>query len=113
MTEETNNKSEIVKQEERPRKRLDDNSILVGSKPFMNYVTGTVMQFTSNNRDEVVIKARGRFISRAVDIAEVVTKRFMQGNVEIKSIKTDSEDFIGREGRNARVSAIEIVLAKK
>ena len=49
-----------------------DNSIFIGNKPFMNYVTGVVMQFTTKGSDEVIVKARGKFISRAVDVSEVV-----------------------------------------
>ena len=56
---------------------IKDNCIFIGSKPFMNYVTGVVMQFTTKGADEVILKARGKFISRAVDIAEVISKRFM------------------------------------
>ena len=52
-----------------------DNSIFVGNKPFMNYVTAVVMQFTTKNADSVIIKGRGKFISRAVDIAEVAMSR--------------------------------------
>lgn len=91
---------------------MDDNSIFVGNKPFMNYVTGVVMQFTTKNASEVIIKARGKFISRAVDIAEVAAKRFLQGGVGIKDIRVDSEEFQNTEGRTVRVSTIEITLAK-
>lgn len=90
-----------------------DNSILIGNKPFMNYVTGVVMQFTSKNVSEVVVKARGKFISRAVDVAEVASKRFLQSSVEVKNISIGSDDFKNKEGRDVRVSSIEIVLAKK
>ena len=58
-----------------------DNNIFIKNKPFMNYVTGVVMQFTAKNADEVVIKARGKFISRAVDVAEVASKRFLENSV--------------------------------
>ena len=91
----------------------DDNSIFVGGKPFMNYVTGVVMQFTTKNASEVIIKARGKFISRAVDIAEVSTKRFLVEQVKLKDVKIDSEEFENKEGKQVRVSTIEIVLAKK
>jgi DNA-binding protein len=91
---------------------VDDNSIFVGNKPFMNYVTGVVMQFTTKNASEVIIKARGKFISRAVDIAEVAAKRFLQGGVGIKDIRVDSEEFQNTEGRTVRVSTIEITLGK-
>jgi len=91
----------------------DDNNIFVGTKPFMNYVTGVVMQFTTKAAPEVTIKARGKFISRAVDIAEVSTKRFLEGVVAVKEIRINSEEFTNKEGRNIRVSTIEIVLIKK
>lgn len=91
----------------------NDNSIFIGNKPFMNYVTGVVMQFTSKGSSEVIVKARGKFISRAVDIAEVARKRFMDNTVDVKAIKIDSEEFENQEGRTVRVSTIEITLAKK
>ncbi|HLC85910.1 MAG TPA: DNA-binding protein [Candidatus Nanoarchaeia archaeon] len=77
------------------------------------YVTGVVIQFTAQNAPEVIIKARGKFISRAVDVAEVASKRFLDNTVEVKNIKTGSEDFTNREGRQVRVSFIEITLNKK
>ncbi len=89
-----------------------DNYIFVGKKPFMNYVTSVVMQFTTKNAPEVVIKARGQFISRAVDIEEVATKRFLKGSARVKSVKLDSEEFTNSEGRQVRVSSIEITLEK-
>ena len=70
------------------------------------------MQFTTQNAPEVVIKARGKFISRAVDIAEVTTKRFLETTVSIKNIKVDSEEFENKEGKQVRVSTIEISLGK-
>ena len=91
---------------------MPDNSIFIGGKPFMNYVTGVVMQFTTKNADEVTIKARGKFISRAVDVSEVASKRFLDGAVSVKDIKIDSEGFKNNEGRDVRVSTIEITLSK-
>ncbi len=91
----------------------DDNNIYIGGKPFMNYVTAVVMQFTTKNANEIVVKARGKFISRAVDVSEVAAKRFLEGTVGIKDIKVDSEEFQNKEGKNVRVSSIEIALARK
>jgi DNA-binding protein len=71
------------------------------------------MQFTTQNAKEVVVKARGKFISRAVDIAEVVVKRFLENQVNLGNIKIDSEEFENKEGRQVRVSTIEITLSKK
>ncbi|MFH0867850.1 MAG: DNA-binding protein Alba [Candidatus Woesearchaeota archaeon] len=91
---------------------MEDNNIFIGGKPFMNYVTGVVMQFTTKNAESVVIKARGKFISRAVDVAEVSAKRFLEGSVAVKDIKIDSEEFKSDEGKNIRVSTIEVTLGK-
>ncbi len=92
---------------------MADNSIFVGNKPFMNYVTAVVMQFTTKDAQEVIVKARGKFISRAVDIAEVSAKRFLDGTVVVKEIKINSEGFKNEQGRDVRVSTIEITLMKK
>lgn len=90
----------------------EDNSIFIGGKPFMNYVTAVVMQFMTKNANQVVVKARGKFISRAVDVAEVSSKRFLEGSVGVKDVIIDSEEFQNKEGRQVRVSSIEIVLGK-
>ena len=67
-----------------------DNSIFIGARPFMNYVTGVVMQFTTKGASEVIVKARGKFISRAVDVSEVAAKRFLEGQIESKGIVINS-----------------------
>lgn len=86
--------------------------IFVGAKPVMNYVTSIVMQFTAHGMNEVAIKARGQFISRAVDSAEVATKRFLQGQVGVKKISINSEEFKNEAGKQVRVSTIEILLSR-
>lgn len=90
----------------------EDNSVFIGDRPFMNYVTGVVMQFVTKGNNEVVIKARGKFISRAVDVAEVAAKRFLDNTVKVSDIKIDSEQFQNRDGRDVRVSNIEITLRR-
>jgi len=88
--------------------------IYIGNKPFMNYVTAVAMQFTTQDAKEVVIKARGRYIARAVDVAEVVRKKFMAGQVDIKNISIDSEERqVDQGGKKRRISSIEILLVKK
>ncbi|MFH1210338.1 MAG: DNA-binding protein Alba [archaeon] len=94
-------------------RRDEDHSVFIGGKPFMNYVTGVVMQFTTQNAKEVIIKARGKFISRAIDVTEVVRKRFLENQIDLKDIQVDSEEFENKEGRHVRVSTIELTLAKK
>jgi DNA-binding protein len=91
----------------------EDNSIFIGNKPFMNYVTSVVVQFTTKGAKDVIVKARGKFISRAVDVAEVAMKRFLKDQISLKDIRIDSEGFKNKEGQDVRVSTIEITLAKK
>ena len=98
--------------EETKVKRNDDHVVFIGPKPFMNYVTGVVMQFTTQGVDKVVVKARGKFISRAVDVVEVATKRFLEGTVKISEIRVDSAEFKNKEGKLVRVSSMEIELRK-
>ena len=90
----------------------EDNSIFIGEKPFMNYVTGVVIQFTTQGATEVIVKARGKFISRAVDVVEVVRNRFLVNQIKIKDIQIGSEEFKNKEGKDVRVSTIEIILEK-
>ena len=90
----------------------DTHVIYIGGKPFMNYVTAVVMQFTAQNASNVVIRSRGKFISKAVDVAEVVKSRFMANKVEGGAIITGSEEFENKEGRRVRVSTMDITLNK-
>jgi DNA-binding protein len=93
--------------------KADINIIFIGEKPFMNYVTGVVTQFKTKLQKEVVIKARGKFISRAVDVAEVSAKKFLkEDNIKIKDIAINSEEFENKEGKKVNVSTIEITLEK-
>ncbi|WP_456468936.1 DNA-binding protein Alba [Archaeoglobus sp.] len=89
---------------------MAENSVFVGNKPVMNYVLAVLTQFNSG-ATEVSIKARGRAISRAVDVAEIVRKRFLP-DVEVKDIQISTEQIDSEQG-TVNVSAIEITLAKK
>lgn len=96
-----------------PDEKREDNVVFIGIKPFMNYVTSVVMLFTTKNKDEVIIKARGKWTSRAIDIVEIVRKKFLkEQNIQIKDIKIDSEEIENREGRKVNVASIEITLKK-
>jgi len=107
MTEKTNEKKTAEK------KRTDGNVIYVGNKPPMSYVLAVVTQFNTGGSDEVVIKARGRAISRAVDTAEIVRNRFIT-DAKVKDIKIGTESITNEEeGRTSNVSSIEISLTTK
>ena len=111
MTEEQKPEENKEKQKEKTGR---DNIIYIGEKPFMNYVTGVVTQFKTKGEKEVSIKARGKFISRAVDVAEFSAKKFLkEENIRIKDIKINSEEFENKEGKKVNVSTIDIILEKQ
>ena len=85
-------------------------TIYIGKKPTMNYVLAVVTQFNSGS-GEVTVKARGRSISRAVDVAEIVRSRFVPGS-RVRDVRISTEKLTGEDGRPASVSSIEIYLTK-
>jgi archaea-specific DNA-binding protein len=87
-----------------------DSAVLIGTKPVMSYVLAVVTQF-GGGRKEVVIKARGNAISKAVDVAEIIRHKFAK-DVIIKDIKTATETMGSKEGREISVSIIAITLGK-
>lgn len=88
----------------------ENNTVYIGRKPTMNYVLAVVTQF-SGGSDEVIVKARGRSISRAVDVAEIVRNRFVP-EATVRTIQIATEKLTNEEGRTANVSSIEISLTK-
>ena len=86
------------------------NVVLIGKKPVMNYVTACITFFNSGEK-HVVIKARGRAITRAVDTVELLRRAFIK-NLEIESIKISTEELTRVEGQQSNVSTIELIVAK-
>ena len=107
---ETENAENI--QENKNENEALDNVLFVGSKPLINYIRGVMIQFTRKDASEVIIKSRGKFISKAVDIAEVAKRSLTDKGVFVKGINIASESF-ETEGKKTNVSTMEIVLAKK
>ncbi len=87
-----------------------DNTVFVGKKPSMAYVLAVITQFTDGQK-EVNIRARGRAISRAVDVAEIVRRRFAQ-DVKIKDILIGTEERETPDRGKLNVSTISILLSK-
>lgn len=90
--------------------RQDQNVIYIGKKPVMGYVLAVVTQF-NNGQSDVFIKARGKTISRAVDVSEIVRNRFLP-DVKVAGIVTKTEEMDSEDGTKTKVSAIEIKLSK-
>ncbi len=88
----------------------NENVIFIGKKPSLAYVLAVVTQF-SDGRSEVRIKARGRAIQKAVDVAEIVRGRFVQ-TAKVKNITIATEQLESESRGKVNVSTIEIALAK-
>ena len=90
----------------------ENNAVLVGTKPVMNYVLACITLFHSGAK-EISVKARGRSISRAIDVAEVVRRRFLP-EVKVKSVGIGTDQLPSREEGSSmtNVSTIEITLIR-
>ena len=71
--------------------RSDENTIYVGKKGIMSYVLAVVTQFNSGAKT-VSIQARGRSISRAVDVAEKIKNKIIN-EVKMGDIKIHTEEL--------------------
>ena len=92
------------------KKKAKDNVIFVGKKPSMSYVLAAVTQFTEG-QSEIFIKARGKAISKAVDVAEIVKNEFVQ-TAKITNIITGTDMIEGENKEKINVSTIEITMKK-
>lgn len=88
-----------------------NSTVYVGNKGVMNYVLAVITQFNTENAEEVRIKARGRAISRAVDVEEMLKNRFMP-DVKVKEINLGTDTVENNDGKTINISTIEIVLTK-
>ncbi len=104
-------KSERSERPERPeRSDKKDNCVFIGQKTAMTYVMACLTVVQAGFK-EITLKARGKAISRAVDVAEILRNRFMKDKVTVQSITTGTE-LLEREDRGKfSVSTIDIVLA--
>ncbi|MBI5223056.1 DNA-binding protein Alba [Candidatus Micrarchaeota archaeon] len=93
-----------------PPARADGNTVFIGKKGTMGYVLALVTQF-NNGAPEVVIKARGKLISKAVDVVEIFRNRFM-ATTKLKAINISTEELTSEDGSKSKVSAIEIIVQK-
>jgi len=87
-----------------------ENVVLIGKKPVMNYVTACITFFNTGEK-RVIVKARGRAISKAVDTVELLRRAFVK-NLDIHHIDIDTEELFKIEGQKSNVSTIEISVAK-
>ena len=126
MAEETTPKPEAEKAEEtkqvaeEPKKTTEKTVekkpevVFIGNKPPMSYVMAVITAMSSGTINEIMLKARGRAITTAVDVAEITTNRFMK-DLKVTAIGIGTEEMPPREGENRSrmVSTMEIKLSKQ
>jgi len=107
--------AEKKKTKETPQTRqVRENIVFVGSKPPMSYVLAIITNLSASDAKEITLKARGRAISTAVDVAEIARNRFMK-DLAVSDITLGTEEMPAREGENRprMVSTMEITLARE
>ena len=91
--------------------RAADNVVFIGRKPTMSYVMAVLTQLNEKGQTEIRIRARGRAISTAVDVAEIVKNRFMK-ELAYKDIKIGTEELENENKEKMNVSTIDLVLGR-
>jgi DNA-binding protein len=126
-SEETAQKQPAEEQEKSSPKKVDEEPkttkkvrrekpdvVFIGNKPPMSYVMAVMTAMSSGDVTEITLKARGRAITTAVDVAEIACNRFIK-DLAVTAVGIGTEEMPAREGdnRSRNVSIIEIKLAKK
>ncbi len=88
------------------------NVVYIGRKPTMSYVLAIITSFTGSDAKDVTLKARGRSITTAVDVAETIRGRFMK-ELNLGEITIGTEEIQQEEGGTRNVSTIEITLTRE
>ncbi|MGB9630646.1 MAG: DNA-binding protein Alba [Thermoproteota archaeon] len=90
----------------------EEGTVFVGRKPAINYVMAVTLQINRGVK-KVVLKARGRAISRAVDVAEIARLKYFPGKIKVSDIRTGTEEIISPDGTRRDISVIEIELSQE
>ena len=88
----------------------EESQVMIGKKPIMNYVVACLTAFNSGAK-KVVVKARGRAISRAVDVVELLRRVFLK-DVDVEKIEIGTQELSSPDRPKSNVSTIEIALIR-
>ena len=89
----------------------DRSVIFIGIKPIMTYVTATLTQLAT--LPKITIKSRGKRITQAVDVSQMIVKRMNTVGYKIADVRISSDEFTGDDGRNRKISTMEIDITKE
>ena len=92
-------------------KAKDEDVVYIGRKSVISYVLAAVTQFNTGNSNKVVLKARGRAISKAIDVSEIMMNKFIQ-ELKIDDIQVGTEEVSHRDGTTSNMPSIEIYMSK-
>ena len=98
------------KSEDAHQTKQGRNVIFVGIKPIMTYVTATLTQLS--NEPTVTIKARGKRITQAVDVSQMIVKRMNTVGYKLSDVRISSDSLTSQDGKLRNVSTIEIDISK-
>ncbi len=92
-------KASVETTTEKPKEKAEKKPevIFIGNKPPMSYVMAVITAMSSGNVNEIMLKARGRAIATAVDVAEITTNRFRK-DLKVAAIGIGTEEMPPREG---------------
>ena len=89
----------------------DRNVIFIGTKPIMSYVSATLTQLST--RPSITIKARGKRITQAVDVSQMIVKRMDTVGYVISDVRISSDSLTSQDGKQRNVSNMEIDITKE
>ncbi|MCS7140054.1 MAG: DNA-binding protein Alba [Candidatus Nezhaarchaeota archaeon] len=90
---------------------MDENVVVIGRKPVMSYVLACLTLFHQGFND-VVIRARGKAVSKAVDVVNIVKEKFIP-TAKVKSLELGSERLVNERGNVVNLSTMSITLTKE
>ncbi|NNL57984.1 MAG: DNA-binding protein [Nitrosopumilus sp.] len=93
-----------------PHSNEERDVIFVGTKPIMTYVSATLTQLST--RPTVTIKARGKRITQAVDVSQMIVKRMDSVGYVISDVRISSDSLTSQDGKQRNVSTMEIDISK-
>lgn len=86
------------------------NIIFIGKKPIMTYVNATLTLLS--NEPTVTVKARGKNITIAVDVSQMIVKRMNAVGYRVSSVRIFSERMTSLDGKERNVSVMEIDVSR-
>lgn len=96
------------------RKDIKENVILVGSKPFLAYLKSVNTLFRGKKLKNIELRARGKNIQKAVDLAESSRNKFCHDlRITCSNVEIGTEKFTSKEDKNKEISVSTIAIFLK